>query len=124
MNGRLKKQWVEALRSGNYKQSRGALCEVGVGGREYFCCLGVLYDIAAVGDWEKDAPETSAWGIPFDPDKDAPEDIEWGYLPSWVLRKVGLNQDQQQGLAILNDDIDSTFSTIADYIEARIPEGR
>lgn len=40
MNQEIKKQWVEALRSGNYKQDKGHLRT-----KFGFCCLGVLCDI-------------------------------------------------------------------------------
>ena len=46
----VQRQWVEALRSGKYKQAKKAL-RVGDG----FCCLGVLCDLAqqaGVGKWE------------------------------------------------------------------------
>lgn len=38
-------KWVKALRSGDYKQGRGLLCE-----NDKFCCLGVLCDIAVKND--------------------------------------------------------------------------
>lgn len=50
MNPRVKTLWVDALRSGNYKQGRGALHDV-INGH---CCLGVLCDLAVkagVGAW-------------------------------------------------------------------------
>lgn len=40
MDVKIKKQWIKALRSGKYKQTRGRL--KGDGG---FCCLGVLCDV-------------------------------------------------------------------------------
>lgn len=40
MKRAIKKQWVEALRSGKYKQGEGALCQ-----DAKFCCLGVLVDL-------------------------------------------------------------------------------
>lgn len=48
MNPTLKKQWIEALRSGKYRQGRGSLrSESG----EY-CCLGVLCDLVDPDGWE------------------------------------------------------------------------
>lgn len=41
MNKRIKEMWLEALRSGDYKQTTGCLNN-GKGG---FCCLGVLTDL-------------------------------------------------------------------------------
>lgn len=40
MNTQIKKRWLEALRSGDYKKGRGSLHSVGE-----FCCLGVLCDL-------------------------------------------------------------------------------
>lgn len=40
MNKKVAKQWVEALRSGKYKQGELFLCE-----DEKYCCLGVLNEL-------------------------------------------------------------------------------
>lgn len=40
MNKEIKQRWVEALRSGKYKQGKAALRR-----KDRFCCLGVLCDI-------------------------------------------------------------------------------
>lgn len=45
MNKGVKKQWVKALRSGEYKQGEGRLAVIKEGGT-VFCCLGVLCDLA------------------------------------------------------------------------------
>ena len=44
MKKELKEAWIEALRSGEYKQGVGALCEE-VKEVKTYCCLGVLADI-------------------------------------------------------------------------------
>lgn len=41
MNQEIKKRWVAALRSGDYKQGTGALRNAD----NKFCCLGVLCDL-------------------------------------------------------------------------------
>lgn len=41
MKKKIAKQWVEALRSGEYKQANGRLCDGGT----KFCCLGVLTEL-------------------------------------------------------------------------------
>lgn len=43
MNKEVKKLWVDALNSGNYRQTQGQLCD----GNGRYCCLGVLTDIYA-----------------------------------------------------------------------------
>lgn len=49
MNKEVKTKWLEALRSGKYKQGQGCLAFNGK-----FCCLGVLCDISGVGKWDND----------------------------------------------------------------------
>lgn len=49
MNQEVKQAWLQALRSGEYKQGNGNLHK-----GDAFCCLGVLCDIAAkqgIGKW-------------------------------------------------------------------------
>lgn len=45
MKKRVLTKWLKALRSGKYKQGRGALCQIDKKGNESFCCLGVLCDL-------------------------------------------------------------------------------
>jgi hypothetical protein len=46
MNQRIKKLWIKALRSGEYKQGKEALRLLrGRGKPDAFCCLGVLCDL-------------------------------------------------------------------------------
>lgn len=46
MNDEVKKMWLDALRSGKYKQGSEVLHRNDPTGEERFCCLGVLCDIA------------------------------------------------------------------------------
>lgn len=48
MNPELKAKWVEALRSGKYKQAKGQLCDK----NGAMCCLGVLREIMEPGSKE------------------------------------------------------------------------
>jgi hypothetical protein len=62
MNKERKARWVEALRSGRYKQATGALKK-----EDGYCCLGVACDLAAqdgVGKWLGDNHYGAAkfWG--------------------------------------------------------------
>lgn len=41
------KEWLKALRSGKYKQGRGALKQ-----GDLFCCLGVACDISGLDKWQ------------------------------------------------------------------------
>lgn len=48
MPAKLKKKWLKALRSGEYGQIDGHLCD----GNGSFCCLGVLEHVAMRGEVE------------------------------------------------------------------------
>ena len=53
MNEVIKREWLAALRSGEYRQAHGTLRAADNGGT-YYCCLGVLCDIhraAGLGNW-------------------------------------------------------------------------
>ena len=51
MNAEAKKKWVEALRSGKYRQVHGTLFS-GVNDGTVMCCaLGVLNDVSGLGEW-------------------------------------------------------------------------
>lgn len=51
MNQEWKTKWVEALRSGKYKQGKMQLRVVLPDGEPGFCCLGVACDITNTGSW-------------------------------------------------------------------------
>ena len=58
------RQWVEALRSGEYKQGNGNLCAEGETPNEpRYCCLGVACDIFLDANWERDDGLTDRSGI-------------------------------------------------------------
>jgi len=93
------KDWVNALRSGEYKQGKDRLC---IGNR--YCCLGVMIDVLIDGDWE-----------PIDNDV-------WSFngnlmMPTGdLLEKLGLSLQAAHMLTLLNDKRMS-FNYIADFIE-------
>lgn len=58
MKPEIKTKWVAALRSGEYTQASGELVENAATKR--FCCLGVLSDLSAIGEWVNRAYITSA----------------------------------------------------------------
>ena len=63
-----KKAWIEALRSGDYKQGHGRLK-----GDDLYCCLGVLVDVMGI-DWESD----SGYGWKWEDCGSFPEDKKFG----------------------------------------------
>jgi hypothetical protein len=100
MNPEIKAKWVEALRSGEYRQARRRLRLDDSAGPSY-CCLGVLCELA---------------GVAYIP--------AFSYLPDPVAESAGVIRGVQMTLADLNDgspiDRPHTFAQIADYIEANL----
>src|SRR5678815_494059 len=114
MNPVVKEQWLAALRSGEYKQGRGALRQ----GDDTFCCLGVLCDLAVkngvipeptyidVGHRYTYVNSSGALPIPV---------IDWAEVDSPTV-SIGLIDSE---LAEENDR-GLTFLQIADLIEAEL----
>ncbi len=103
MNAEIKAKRVAALRSGKYKQGRHNLKTTD----GEFCCLGVLCEIVAPGDWRLQ-PEMRRYIQPCD---------AGAFPPSEVLARVGIDDDELAWpLAGMNDDGQS-FAEIADFIE-------
>lgn len=110
------RQWVDALRSGEYFQAKGALRR----GQRY-CCLGVVCDISALGEWEQvsGTPSMDYLGSAAM----LPEPVQgWlGIIGGNVPIRMGyLHPDRDgstfQTLTSLNDS-GFTFDQIADLIE-------
>lgn len=89
MNQEIKAKWVEALRSGRYKQGRGVLRQ----GNE-FCCLGVLADIM-----------------------DGTVPLGQAFINPALCHRADLDPNDQDQLVALNDSEREPFDVIADYIE-------
>jgi hypothetical protein len=90
MNPELKKKWVKALRSGEYKQGRGYLANKGK-----YCCLGVLA-VACLGVSKEDA-----FGV------------------AYLWHDSELPMDVQRALAKLNDER-VPFEVIAGFIQENL----
>lgn len=102
MKTSLKSRWVEALRSGLYKQGRTRLRD----NNEAYCCLGVLCDVIDPKGWTHDA-----------------EGYRWSgqnsYLPVELNRELQLF-DKEIALTVMNDNGNQSFDEIADYIEKEV----
>jgi hypothetical protein len=118
MKADIAKKWVEALRSGEYKQAQHRLR-----GYSGFCCLGVLCDLVkdeVGGKWlDEIGDNTTQVFVVSD------EDSRRSTVPRSVCKFVGLQdsfgefRDDDVGdtsLANMNDN-GSTFEEIADTIE-------
>jgi len=124
MNQEVKKAWIEALRSGEYKQTTGRLRR-----GDSYCCLGVLCDLyiknnpdyvwAGGGDYRyfascRDDAETGAMSM-F---------LAFNFLHGEVVKWAGLSSenphyDDDGTLSDLNDS-GSSFEEIADVIEKHL----
>lgn len=102
MNQEVKKLWVEALRSGKYKQ--GKHCLKTDDGR--YCCLGVLCEVSG-------QPYDSDWlGVPNDI-------VEWADLDTWLPEVIDGSRGRTK-LSHLNDASNFSFEQIADLIEEQL----
>lgn len=112
MNKRLKSRWIEALRSGKYKQGKGALQEIEGGSQvDKFCCLGVLCQIS---------PKTKALTLSVG-DKAAPKRLSnQAYLSEPASAYAGLNAEAQGTLSKMNDSGGYSFNKIAKWIEKNL----
>lgn len=113
-----KADWCAALRSGEYKQARGQLCDAKTGA---MCCLGVAYDVLWDGEWVLRGSSYAAkekGGAKFD--------FAFGKLPVHVQEALGLSDEQQLTLTRMNDGwayseiTPKNFDEIADWIEENL----
>lgn len=118
----IKKQWVDALRSGEYAQGRARLRN----NRDEFCCLGVLCDLAVKagvieGPIQSEDFEDYVYSgdILFPPHPV----VKWAGLsssnPTLVVEEDEYGDIQEYGAASLNDG-GKTFEEIADLIEEKL----
>lgn len=109
------KEWVKALRSGDYAQGRGALRDVA----DKFCCLGVLCDLA-VEAGIIDAPIVEGGLYVYDRElAGVPAKVqEW----SGVRTGVGHITDGTVPSLAVSNDRGASFSEIANLIESE-PSG-
>lgn len=99
------REWVEALRSGKYKQGSYGL-------KSEDCDSYVGCDISELGVWDGEFYSNE-------------EFTEWGLLPILVSNYYGLEsgdpyvtyKGKKHTLSCLNDDFDLSFDEIADLIE-------
>ena len=120
MDAELKQRWIDALKSGKYPKTKGALCRP-IPGEENkepvaagFCCLGVLADISGLGQWEDGADKRYR---SFRETLTKKEEV--GYLPTGMSSRLGFNYRQMQEIAELNDQSD-TFDPVIALIEAKL----
>lgn len=108
MKADTKQKWLDALRSGRYRQGHDALCD----DTGAYCCLGVLARVSGV-------PKSKLL------DKETLDDIHMcellGVFGAGYSREIpDTHKTVQQKLAGMNDN-GKTFAEIAEWIEANIP---
>lgn len=136
MDKKVKEDWVEALRSGQYEQKRGNLMtqQLYSGATEY-CCLGVLCDaVLEIGHYtdndnnEEEMFDTLDWFQ--SQDENYLQNPEEAYessssLPVMLRQHLGLSQEEVSALIHLNDGVQCddnptgrqhTFSEIANIL--------
>ncbi len=107
MNPEIKKQWVTALRSGEYKQGKSCMMyfEKNI---PHYCCLGVLNDLA----FKAGATKDDGIGLSFLTEE----------VVSWSGLKACSPSVNEVSLVFLNDKSIGTgeeiFRHIADLLEA------
>lgn len=99
MDPQMKRRWVEALTSGEYRQGTRAL-KKWVGSEERYCCLGVLCDLSGLGKWTSDID-----GRPVFAPYDSPYS-ERNFLPRQVSNKYGL-PSETPSVTLTKEDVSS-----------------
>lgn len=105
----MRKKWVAALRSGEYRQGAGTLVNRVDGGGTAYCCLGVLVRLCGHADHEMFGIATLTSGF-----RDVRDAV--GLRTGW-----GDIDDTCRNLVSMNDG-GASFAEIADLIEGE-PDG-
>jgi hypothetical protein len=105
MRERIKKLWIEALRSGEYEQTSGTLRDAGENNEYAYCCLGVLEKIRCDEQGVRRFPQL---------------DVLTEKTMLWAgLDDRNPNLPDGRSLAELNDD-GMSFKSIANRIEKHL----
>lgn len=116
MNESLKRSWIEALRSGQYKQKMGQLCLLDEKGCvDGYCSLGVLMDLIS-----KDPKYEVTTEI-----KPGQKVVTYTYkevstsasIPTELVNALDLPNVINYDMTLLNDARSESFTYIADFIE-------
>lgn len=110
MNPKVKQAWIDALRSGKYKQGGDYLAQQQDEEIAY-CCLGVLCELHRHehgGSWHM-SNDGSTMGYE--------DERRVQYPPANVKRWAGLDPKAEPRLVEMNDIKSNSFDVIAQYIE-------
>jgi len=112
VNPQWKQKWIEALRSGKYKQTRAKLRR-----QTGYCCLGVLCDLVDSKRWVEPPALCCNYFEYRDPTMEGVQPTSMP--PDDILITTGLLAPLAQQLANLNDG-GASFSEIAHWIEGNV----
>ena len=106
----IKKKWIDALRSGKFKQGSGELCNME---SNKYCCLGVLCEITRQDNPHIKRTKEGHYSL-------HKKDSVDGQLDDAMLTYFGIDDEIQNELIDMNDDRDKSFKQIADYIKENL----
>ena len=122
MNPRIKQRWLEALRSGEYKQTKENLQN-----SDGFCCLGVLCDLHAKErgtNWVRKTDGYELYGetqiLPLSVQEWSGLNNDIGGLVDFEYERYGVMYVKSESLPELNDTWNKNFNEIADLIETQL----
>jgi hypothetical protein len=105
--------WIEALENRKYRQVQGSLKKRrNQDGRQGFCCLGVLCDLAAKdggAQWMQSSKEDAADFLGLS-----------GELAPVIRKFMGMTDDDESHLIEMNDSNGAGFKKIATYIRKEL----
>lgn len=116
MNQEIKKQWLSALRSGKYTQTKGILRTT----NNEFCCLGVLCNVVNPQNWHLEEEGGPYYSYNYLKCSLSDEVIEAAELPETVANGKSNPLNTEGQLTRLNDVDNKSFAEIADYIEKHL----
>jgi hypothetical protein len=104
LNPEVKKDWLTALRSGEYQQTKGTLKR-----GDSYCCLGVLCEVLPDVSWSRNdaRPAMVIGGMAYSSTS----------IPPVLRERIGLEETEMTYLIRMNDSYGAPFDGIADYIE-------
>lgn len=120
MSPDLKAKWVEALRSGKYKQGKRALRQITDAEGECFCSLGVLCDVSEKGEWRPSEFDKNFFKFVSTHGDGHTEVESGGFVHGMLRRECGLDYGAETDVIEMNDWQERSFAEIADYIEANL----
>ena len=114
------REWVAALRSGEWQQGTGRLCSVGQDGEKRYCCLGVALALQGRLDGKGEDTEKKKAAAHLVPAADfLVEPVANCYCGDFNIRVI--EDGDLQSVSSLNDS-GYTFSEIADALESTYPQ--